>query len=133
MEALIQARGVGDVLWLAGEQPQIPALLHAMDLFVLASRHEGMPNALMEAMAAGRACVATDVGDSARVVVPGETGFIVPVGDVPALSERVRELAHDAALRQRMGARGQTRIEREFAIPAMVQRYRDLYTRLVQS
>jgi glycosyltransferase involved in cell wall biosynthesis len=87
----------------------------------------------MEAMAAGRACVATDAGDSARVVVPGETGFLVPVGDVPALSERVRELAHDAALRQRMGARGQTRIEREFAIPAMVQRYRDLYTRLVQS
>lgn len=130
MRALAGSLGVEDVLWLAGERHDVPALLREMDIFVLTSRHEGMPNAVMEAMAAGRPCVVTDAGDSGRLVIEGDTGYVVPVGDVAALATRVRALAEDAALRQRMGAGGQARMQAEFDIPVMAARYRDLYAQL---
>jgi glycosyltransferase involved in cell wall biosynthesis len=131
LAALSDSLGVAGCVWLAGERTDVPVLLGAMDMFVLTSRYEGTPNAIMEAMAAGLPCVATDAGDSRYVVADQETGFIVPVGDEAALAARVLDLAGDDTLRARLGQQGQDRIRTEFDIRAMVARYRDLYAQVL--
>ncbi|NDJ76811.1 MAG: glycosyltransferase [Chloroflexi bacterium] len=130
MAALVDELGVKHVLWLAGEQTDIPALLAHMDIFALTSRNEGTPNAVMEAMCAGLPCVVTAAGDCPHIVVEGETGYIVPVGNVAQLAERVLHLAHDATLRQRLGERGAARMQQEFALGVMARHYEDLFAQL---
>src|SRR5207247_1542928 len=76
------------------------------DVAVLTSVKEGIPRALMQAMAVGVPVVATDVKGNREVVLNGETGFLVPLGDVPALAERLRTLLASPELRRGMGARG---------------------------
>lgn len=122
-------RGLRDRLVHLGAREDVPAFLCALDVFVLASASEGMPNALMEAMAAGRACVATDVGDCGRLVEDGKTGFLVSPRDPAALVERVERLLGDAALRRRLGFAAHER-SRGFGLPEMVARYDALYRAL---
>ena len=83
----------------------MPALLGAADVLVLASLWEGMPNVVLEAMAARRAVVATAVEGSEDLVTPGQTGWLVPPHDPPALGQALLEAASDPARRRRYGAR----------------------------
>jgi len=132
IEALVKSQGVNDILWLAGERQDVPDLLATMDIFVLASRTEGMPNAVMEAMAAGLPCVVTDVGDCAQVVSHQETGIVVPPDDLNLMTDAVVQLANDESRRQSMGVRGQKRIENEFDVRVMASRYEDVFARLAR-
>lgn len=118
------------VRWL-GRRDDVPALLATADLMVLASLWEGMPNVLLEAMAARRAVVATDVEGSAEVVVPGETGWLVPSGDADALARALHQAAADPDLLRTMGEAGRCRVEARFTLPAMVRAYDRLWTRLL--
>lgn len=91
-------------------------------LLVLSSAaDEGMPNAVLEAMACGLPVVATNVGGVPELVVHGKTGLIVPPGDPEALSDALISLLRDGELRQSMGKAGRQRALAEFSIPRMVQ------------
>jgi len=107
----------------------VPGLLARASFLVHTSMSEGRPNSVMEAMAAGRAVVATSVGDVPRLIDEGVTGFLVPVNDEAILAERMATLIADRALCRRMGSAGRMKAEREFSPDRLVSEtlaaYRD--------
>ena len=127
LEATVVSLGLKDAVTFAGERSDIPSILASSDLFVLPSLFEGMPMSVLEAMAAGRAVVATDVGGTQDVVVPGETGLLVPPGDPAALAVAVIELLSDRERRQAFGRSGRRRVEEHFSASHMGDRYRALF------
>lgn len=104
LEARIASHGIGAEVALPGARPQeaVRDLLRQADLFVLPSRSEGMPLSLLEAMACGLPCIASDVGGVART--GGDAIHLVPPEDVPELARSMAELAKDAGRRERIGA-----------------------------
>lgn len=108
--------GVADAVTFTGYlgQDGVADVLAGADVFVLPSFAEGVPVSLMEACASGLPVIATQVGGVSELVLDGETGFIVPPGDVAALSDRIAELASDPALRSRLGAAGRERVVEHF-------------------
>ena len=131
LRSMIRARGVDDCFVLAGERPNVAELLPAFDVFVLTSRYEGLPNAVMEAMVAGLPCVCTDVGGCRELVEEGASGFLVPSGDAERMMQRVRQLHRDAASRAAMGSAGRARILRDFSIERLVSLTEDVLRSLL--
>jgi glycosyltransferase involved in cell wall biosynthesis len=131
VEALARELGVSDRLRLAGWQEQLADWYAAFDVLALSSANEGTPVAAIEALAAGRPVVATDVGGTGAVVQHGETGFLVPMGDVDAIAGRLHELAADPSLRERLGAEGARRVRESFGRERMVEDVERLYRRLL--
>jgi glycosyltransferase involved in cell wall biosynthesis len=105
--------------------------MHALDVFALPSRAEGISNTILEAMASGLPVVATDVGGNAELVAEGETGMLVPAQDPHAMAQALLRYTSDAALRHTHGAAGRSRVERNFSIDNMVERYTRLYQSLL--
>lgn len=122
----------GEVHFL-GERGDVPRILPHLDCLWQASAYEGQSNAIMEAMLAGVPVVASDIPGNRDLVVPGETGFLVNVGDRGAFAQKAQVLLEDAALKKRMGAAGRARMEREFTVAQMVQRHAELYRSLMGS
>jgi starch synthase (maltosyl-transferring) len=118
------------VHWL-GRRDDVPALLAAADVLVLASLWEGMPNVVLEAMAARRSVVATAVEGSEDLVIPGQTGWLVAPHDPAALGQALLEAALDPERRRRFGAAGRARVEAEFSLTSMVLAYERLWARLL--
>ncbi len=118
-------------LHFAGQQNNIIPWLAAMDVCVLASDWEGMPNVILEAMSAGLPVVATAVGGTPEVVIDNETGFLVPPGNPKALAEAIETLLHNPALRHKMGHAGIQRVQQHFTLRQMVERTQTLYEELI--
>jgi len=116
-----------------GHRPDIGAVVSALDVFVLSSLWEGLPLAVLEAMALGKPVVATCVPGTAEAVVEGETGFLLPLGADRALAEKTISLLRDPALRRKLGEAGRARVEREFDRERMVDEHEALYRRLFES
>lgn len=114
---------------LLGFREDTPALLHAMDIFVLPSLSEGLSLALLEAMAASKPVIATEVGGNPEIVLDGGTGFLIPPRSAAALAEKILGLVKDPELAHHLGRSGQMRVEQEFSVTTMVQKYQDLYRR----
>lgn len=110
-----------------GAVPNAARLLPRFDVFVLSSVLEGMSNAVLEAMAAGRPVVATRVGGNPELVVDGKTGFLVAPRDPAALADAVLRLMRDPQLARRLGEAGRRRVESEFTLATMVGRLERLY------
>jgi len=115
-----------NLIWL-GEQVAVERLLAAGDIFVLPSHEEGFSNALLEAMAAKLAVIATAVGGNLDAIVDGESGILVSPRDPRALSAALMRLANDPALRRRLGEAARHRVERQFSLERCVARYEKLY------
>ncbi len=111
----------------------VPSLLRQADIFVLPSVSEGMPGSVMEAMAMGLPIVGSDVPGIRELVTNGETGFLVPLRDVPALAGALEVLLKNRSLCQKMGQAGQRRIRSEFSLDTMVRRYEEAYFALAES
>jgi glycosyltransferase involved in cell wall biosynthesis len=127
LQQRILALGLSDRVRLIGEQKDMSKFYPALDIAVLSSAWgEGFPNVLGEAMAAGRPCVTTDVGDAAEVV--SDTGYRVPPGDAAALAAALSRLAGNPSERARLGRLARTRITLHYSLPAIVQQYADLYS-----
>jgi glycosyltransferase involved in cell wall biosynthesis len=125
----IDAAGIRDRCHVLGLRQDMSRLFAAMDIATTASLSEAFPIVIGEAMACGTPCVVTDVGDSALIV--GETGVVVAPGDPDALAEGWRKLVEAGpAERRRLGMAARRRIQRHFALPAVVARYQAIYTEL---
>lgn len=123
---------VRDAVVLLGESNDVPALLSAMDAFCLVSTAEGFPNALGEAMACGRVCITTDVGDAALLV--GHEGWVIPPGEPAVLTATMQSvIAMSAAERKALGLRARARIVESFTIERVGERYAALYRALLRS
>ncbi|HEU5219085.1 MAG TPA: glycosyltransferase, partial [Gemmatimonadales bacterium] len=111
LRALTGELGLSEHVRLAGACPhdQIPAWLRAADLFCLATRNEGRPNAVIEALACGLPVVTTDVGGNAEIVRPGQDGLLVPFGDPDALLQAVRDGLETSWNREAMSRRARAR------------------------
>lgn len=133
VRAAIAKGGLSETVKLLGRRRDVPDLLHAADIFVLSSRQEGFPITILEAMAAGKPIVATDVGGCAEAVVDGETGLIVPPEDPAALAEAIASLLGDPERARAMGAAGRERVQREFTIDRMVEQHLELYTQALEA
>ncbi|MDQ7857872.1 MAG: glycosyltransferase [Armatimonadota bacterium] len=133
LEARCRAAGLAGRVVLTGVRDDVPAVLRRADVFVLASRWEGLPLAIIEAMMSGLPIVATTVGGVPEVVVEGETGLLVSPQDPEALARALERLLGDGALRHRMGAAGRQRALREFAADRMLRQTAMLYARVLDA
>jgi glycosyltransferase involved in cell wall biosynthesis len=110
-----------------GYRQDIPMLFARSNIIVLPSYREGLPKVLIEAAAAGRAIVTTDVAGCRDAIEPDQTGLLVPVRDVEALADAIERLIRDAPLRKRMGQAGRKLAERVFSIDKIVAAHLDVY------
>jgi L-malate glycosyltransferase len=131
LRALSDELGIAHAVRFAGLRPQVPSFHFLFDISVLSSVSEGFPNSLVEAMAAGRPIVATDVGGVRDAVRHSENGLLVAPGDPPAFADALRVLLRDADLRRTMGAAGARRAREEFHAAAVVGALERLYERLL--
>jgi glycosyltransferase involved in cell wall biosynthesis len=127
-----ESLGVGARVHFTGWRDDLPRLHAAMDVFALPSRWEGLPYALLEALASGLPCVSTDVNGS-RDVLAGDPpcGLLVPREDPPALAAALTRLLDDAPLRQRLSALGPQRVRSAFTVDGMVDGLLALYRELL--
>lgn len=124
------ALGVSDRVRFLGFCPDPRPLYEAADVALLTSRAESLPNFLIEAQAHGLPCVAAQVGGVGECLVPGESGWVAPADDLPALREAVLPLLRSPSLRERCGARARVFAREAFAPERQCQRYLDLFARL---
>ena len=130
VEAELTALGIRDHFVFAGLVPpsQVPELIHAMDIVVHTSVWEGLARVLPQGLIAGKPVVSYDIDGAKEVVIPGETGFLVPPRTIKELSEALCELASNQALRQRFGETGRARFTDQFRHQTMTKQIREVYT-----
>jgi glycosyltransferase involved in cell wall biosynthesis len=131
VETEIRRLGLEDSVQLLGERDDVPSLLAAADLFVLSTKSEAMPMSILEAMAAGLPVVAARVGGVPELIVEGETGLLVPPGDVEALAEALGRLVGQPELRCRYGHAARKRAEERFDLPDFHRAHVELYGTLL--
>jgi len=115
-----------------GTRSDVQELLANSAIFVLSSKREGFPISILEAMRAGLPVIATNVGGVSEAVVDGETGYLVPAGDIVALRKRLSVLIEDRVLRKQMGSQGRERFAQLFTLDKMVDRTLDVYREAVK-
>jgi glycosyltransferase involved in cell wall biosynthesis len=131
LEHRIRELGLTERFTLPGSLRNIPAFLETLDVAVLCSLAEGMSNAVLEYMAAGRPVVATAVGHTVHVIDDGVHGLLVPPGNAPALAHAVRRLVRDPALAARLGEAARRRARDRYSREVMVRNFEDFYQNLV--
>jgi glycosyltransferase involved in cell wall biosynthesis len=129
-ERIVQ-QGLSERIQLLGLRNDIPDLLAASDAWVMPSRSEGLPMALLEAMLAGLPIIATDVGGICGAIVRGRSGWIVPPEDPPALAAALAEMLRDATWAARMGVAGKATAEANYGASSMVNAYLNTYREAV--
>jgi len=125
-------KGLSNDIIFLGERTDIPQLLGAMDIFVMPSIAEGLPNALLEAMAAARPVIVTCAGGMGEIIQDGVNGLVVPVGDEASLSGGLRKLVKDRSFAQALGAAARQCIENRHSIRATARSWEDLYFALLR-
>ena len=132
LQKFIENSGHADRLILVGFRADVPRILADTDVLVLPSTAEGLPNVVLEAMAMRCPVIATDVGGTGEVLEDGVNGFLLPA-PIPAgiLCEKLEFLLANPGERERMGRIGRTKVEREFDFRRNVNRYEDLFYRVL--
>jgi glycosyltransferase involved in cell wall biosynthesis len=134
LRRIVQRLGIAAHVHFAGWRSDVPNVLAAADVLVLTSAWEGMPNVVLEAMAAGRPVVATSAEGVAEILGPLATAparQLVALGDGGAFVDSVVRLASDRALAEKVGIANRRRVEKEFTMERMVQQYCNLYRELL--
>jgi L-malate glycosyltransferase len=143
LKAASRSSGIEDSVEFTGTRIDIKGCLKSADIFVLPSRTEGMPNALLEAMSYGLPCIATNVGGNSELLglvkqsisagefVLGRNGLLVNSEDIKGLSKAVLCLAEDLHLRKALGERSQQFIKDNYSIETVADRYIELYRKLL--
>lgn len=128
LESTAENLGISSRVVFAGAMQNPECILGLFDVFALTSDTEQMPNSILEAMAAGLAVAATDVGDVRHMLAPENAEFVVPIQDENALAEGMERLLRERVLRRRVAAANQARVRGEFAVDRMIEQYDLLYS-----
>ena len=133
LHRMVRDLALEDRVSFLGFREDVPALLAGVDLVVHASTlGEPFGQVVIEGMAAGKPVIATDGGALPEIVIPGETGLLVPMGDAPALAEAVASLLSDPARAAAMGAAGRRRVLERFTIAHTVRKMEGIYEYLLE-
>lgn len=132
LKKLAASLGLGECVHFAGSSPHTENFLSVMDVFVLPSIKEGLGIALLEALAAGKACVASRVGGIENVVKDGVSGLLTDPGDVDGISEAVSSLLGQRGLREDMGRKGQSLVREKFSVDSMADKMIALYKEVLR-
>jgi glycosyltransferase involved in cell wall biosynthesis len=132
IEEQVSSLGLTQRIRLLGVRRDVPEILQAVDIFALSSVCEAASLTLLEAMAAGRPVVVTAVGGNPEIVRQGIDGLLTPRGDDAALAKSILRLLDDPDEAKRMGASGQKRVRDRYRLETTVDRYYNLYRRLVK-
>ncbi|MFH1023939.1 MAG: glycosyltransferase [Planctomycetota bacterium] len=124
----IRRRGLERSVILLGARRDIPALLGVADVYVSTSLSEGLPNAVLEAMAAGVPVVASAVGGTPEVIRDGENGCLLEVDDINGYIQCIRLLLHDPDARKRLARTARRDVEGPFSMECMVAQHQELYS-----
>jgi glycosyltransferase involved in cell wall biosynthesis len=127
LEALCRELNVRERVVFAGYVARPERVLGLFDVFVLSSDTEQMPNALLQAMAAGRAIAATDVGDVRVIVAPDNHPYVTPLGDDDTLRAAIEALLRDPALRAALGARNRAHVRDTYPMARFFRAYEALF------
>src|SRR5947209_15781491 len=119
-EAFCREHHLRDRVFFLGNVPNLEEIVGASDLFLLPSEAESFGMAALEAMASEVPVIATSAGGLPEVVEDGESGYLLPVGDVDAMAARAIEILSDSRLQQRMGRAGRDAAERKFNVSRVV-------------
>jgi glycosyltransferase involved in cell wall biosynthesis len=125
LEAQCRSQNLAGTITFLGERSDVQELLNMADAFVMTSRTEGLPMALIEAMAAGLPCVATAVGGIPAVLSDG-TGILVPPEDPDAVAEALTRLADDDSLRGQLAERALHKVQLQYGLQPVVNAYLEL-------
>jgi glycosyltransferase involved in cell wall biosynthesis len=131
LEAAVAERGLEDRVVFLGQRNDVSQLLAASDVFVLPSLYEGSSLAVLEAMSAGKAVIASRIGGTDELVVDEQSGLLVPPSDAGALASAVRRLLDDSQLRGRLGAAARDRVQQRFTASMVADRTTRLYEELL--
>ncbi len=131
LEKLALELGVADVVTFAGFRDDIIDVVNALDIFMMTSWHEGVPVALLEAMALSKPVISTAVGGVVEVIESEHSGILVPAGDHAALAQACIRLAQASDLRQRLGQEARRRVEADFSSSAQSQKLAEIYWSLI--
>jgi glycosyltransferase involved in cell wall biosynthesis len=133
LEELVKELGIEEKVSLSGFQRNPYAMLAHSDIFVLSSRYEGLPMAMLEAMACGLPVIATDCRSGPREILQnGECGNLVPVGNEAAMADAILELLEDSTQRERLSEHGKERVK-EYLAPEIVRQYEEIICREASS
>ena len=130
--ALSRRLGIDERVRFMGERHDVPQLLRLFDVFVMSSLHEGVPMALLEALAAGCPVIASAVGGIPEVVRDGQDGILVTSRDAVSIAKAIRTLYSSSSLRERFRLEGPQRVAAEFTAERMVRRTKQFYLNLVK-
>jgi glycosyltransferase involved in cell wall biosynthesis len=131
LEALTAELGVHDRCHFIGYLEDVAPMYAALDAVALTSANEGTPVSIIEALAAGKAVVATDVGGVSDVVEDERSGLLVEAGDVDAIAGALSRLATAPALRSELGERGRARVVTRYSVPRLIEDVDRLYRSLL--
>ena len=134
-EKLCLELGIAKRVQLVGWQSKTDLIEHynQANLFVFPSRHEGMPNAILEAMSSGLPVVASCIAGNEELVLPGETGLLFPSESVADLQAALLELIPDSARRMEMGEAGRTRVAANYSWAGVAEQYAGLLSKMVEA
>lgn len=126
LQSQVERLGLSNSISLPGRSDHIVQYLASADIFILPSRWEGLPIALLEAMSAGLPCIATKVEGVDEVLVEGVHGLFVPVEDSSALAQAILQLLRAPEVRARMGAAARLRVSTSYTVDRMCEKYLEL-------
>ncbi len=132
-ERQVAELGLGQSFSFLGRRDDVPRILACCDIAVLPSKAEGLPNAVLEYLAAGLPTVASRVGGNAEIIEDGETGLLIPPQDSAALSAAVLRLMRDPDLAAGLGEKGREFVASHFSFSRLVENVNQLYTELLHS
>ncbi len=128
---MAEALGIRESIEFAGLQTDVVAQLHRAGIAILPSRWEGMPNAVLEAMACGISCIATRVSGSEDIIQQGANGLLVEVEDYEAMAEALITLLCDTTLAERCGQAARATVEQRYSLEHITDMYIELYESMI--
>jgi L-malate glycosyltransferase len=131
LEALAEQLRIRDCVRFLGKLADPTSAIVAADVCLLCSETEGMSNSVIEYMSLGKPVVCTNAGGNAELIEDGANGFVVPIGDCDALSDRICKILGDPALALQMGSESRQRVEERFSLQAGIRAHSDLYRQIV--